>query len=309
MNKYATLQKPVIIAVSSAWANKRYGVLQLSSTSATHFYLNPNIPEVHYILSVYANFINPTPALEIQREACSSQIDEQMRNRHTIESLLSVNPQHYEQINFTTQATLLEVTAPNGWYYRKCNACNIKVSENSDISLCPNHGPQPTPNYRYCFKAVIDDGTATATLTCFSPEAHTFVPDCNMLLASTEDKDTHHVPLALKQAEGQTYIFQYRFGKKARPGYPNFTLTAVLKNTAPPLLALPSAETAASPPAEVLELPSNSKKDTPDTEEPSASTKDTAKDEAHNSEAKKEPLKRPLFQETNTEAKKARQDK
>ncbi|GKD26146.1 DNA helicase, partial [Tanacetum coccineum] len=143
----AIAQKPVIIAVSSAWANKRYGVLQLSSTSATHFYLNPNIPEVHYILSVYANFINPTPALEIQREACSSQIDEQMRNCHTIESLLSVNPQHYEQINFTTQAALLEVTAPNGWYYRKCNACNIKVSENSDISLCPNHGPQPTPNY------------------------------------------------------------------------------------------------------------------------------------------------------------------
>ncbi|GJY66481.1 DNA helicase, partial [Tanacetum coccineum] len=258
MNEYATLQKPVIIAVSSAWENKRYGVLQLSSTSATHFYLNPNIPEVHYILSVYANFINPTPALEIQREACSSQIDEQMRNCHTIESLLSVNPQHYEQINFTTQAALLEVTAPNGWYYRKCNACNIKVSENSDISLCPNHGPQPTPNYGYCFKAVIHDGTATTTLTCFSPEAHTFVPDCNMLLASTEDKDTHHVPLALKQAEGQTYIFQYRFGKKARPGYPNFTLTAVLKNTAPPLLALPSAETAASPPAKKIhQIPKN----------------------------------------------------
>nr|GEX02503.1 hypothetical protein [Tanacetum cinerariifolium] len=29
MNEYATLQKPVIIAVSSAWANKRYGDMQI----------------------------------------------------------------------------------------------------------------------------------------------------------------------------------------------------------------------------------------------------------------------------------------
>ncbi|GJS70163.1 DNA helicase [Tanacetum coccineum] len=54
MNEYATLQKPVIIAA-----------LQLSATSATHYYLNPNIPEANYILSVYADLIDPTPALEI----------------------------------------------------------------------------------------------------------------------------------------------------------------------------------------------------------------------------------------------------
>ncbi|GKF64008.1 hypothetical protein Tco_0187456 [Tanacetum coccineum] len=95
MDEYEKLQKPVIIAVSSAWANKRYGELQLSATSATHYYLNPKILEVDYILSVYKDLIDPTPALEIQREPCSSQLDEQMRNRHTIESLLNVNPQHY----------------------------------------------------------------------------------------------------------------------------------------------------------------------------------------------------------------------
>nr|GEU73401.1 hypothetical protein [Tanacetum cinerariifolium] len=121
----------------------------------------------------------------------------------------------------------------------------------------------PEANYIlsvYCFKAIIDDETAIATLTCFSLKAHTFVPDCNMILASAEDKDTYHVPIALMQAEGQTYIFQYRFGKKAKLGYPNFTLDAVLKIIAPTPLALPPAYTTASPTAEVLELPSSSKK-------------------------------------------------
>ncbi|GKB81430.1 DNA helicase [Tanacetum coccineum] len=303
MDEYEKLQKPVIIAVSSAWANKRYGELQLSATSATHYYLNPNIPEVDYILSVYKDLINPTPALEIQREPCTNQLDEQMRNRHTIESLLNVNPQHYQHISFTTEAILLEVTAPNGWYYRKCNACNIKVADNSDISQCQNHGLQPTPNYGYCFKAVVDDGTATTTITCFSPEAHTFVPDCNTMVTSVEDKDTYHVPTALKQVEGQTYIFQYRFGKKARPGYPNFTLDAVLNSTGPTLLALPSTETTASPAAAVLDLPTSSNTITSDAK------KDNIKEQIDNPEGKKTPVKRGLFQEAETDAKKPRHDK
>ncbi|GKE46943.1 hypothetical protein Tco_1478201 [Tanacetum coccineum] len=156
-----------------------------------HYYLNPNILEANYILSVYADLIDPTPALEIQRERCSSQLDEQMRNRHKIESLLSVNPQHYQ----------------------------------------------------------------------------------------------------------------------ARLGYPNFTLDVVLKATAPPLLALPSAETTTSSTAEVLELPSSSEKSTPDTKEPSPSTKDNVEEQTDNPGGKKKPVKRTLFQEADTQAKKPRQDK
>ncbi|GKD09449.1 DNA helicase [Tanacetum coccineum] len=95
MEEYAKLQKPVIIVVSSAWATKKYGGLQLSATLATHYYINPNIPEANYILGVYADLINPIPTLEIQKAPYTSQEEEQMRNRHTIESLLSVNPDHY----------------------------------------------------------------------------------------------------------------------------------------------------------------------------------------------------------------------
>ncbi|GKA36784.1 retrovirus-related pol polyprotein from transposon TNT 1-94 [Tanacetum coccineum] len=234
MNEYVKLEKHVIIVVSSAWATKIFG-------------------EANHILNVYADLIDPTPALEIQREPCTSQLDEQMRNRHTIETLLSVNPQQYQQIRFTTEATLLEITAPNGWY---------------------------------CFKAVIDDGTATTTITCFIPEAHTFVPDCNTVVTSAEDKDTYHVPVALKQAED-----------------------AVLNATAPPLLALPSAETTTSHAAEVLEQPSSSNKITPDTEEPSPSTKDNVEEQIDNPEGKKKTVKRSLFQQADTQAKKPRQDK
>ncbi|GJU97120.1 DNA helicase [Tanacetum coccineum] len=257
VDEYTKLQKPVIIAVSSGWATKKYGGLELIATSATHYYINPNIREANYILDVYADLINPIPTLEIQKAPYKNQEEEQMRNRHTIESLLSVNPDHYKRIRFTTEATILEIIAPNGWFYKKCTMCNFKVSENTDIPQCHNHGPQPIPNYGYCFKAVVDDGTATTTITCFSPEAHTFVPECNAIVTSAQSHDTNHIPPALKEVEGQTYIFKYHFGQKANPGNPKFTLDAALKPTATPLLALPETKSTTSPSAEKLEEHSN----------------------------------------------------
>ncbi|GJV43117.1 nucleic acid-binding, OB-fold protein [Tanacetum coccineum] len=279
INEYAKMQKPVIIALSSAWASKKYG-----------------------------DFINPIPALEIQRQPYGSDAEEQMRNRYTIEALLSVNPQHYEQIRFTTEATLLQIIAPNGWYYRKCSACNVKVAEDPAVSQCHNHGPQPIPNYGYCFKAIVDDGTATATITCFSPEAHTFVPDCNTIVNTIEDKDTYHVPLPLKQAEGHAYIFKYHFGKKAKPGNPNFTLDAVFKPVTEPLLALPSTEAVSSPPAEILEEPSSHSDQTAETTETTSSAKNNMQAVAEDSEAKNKTAKRGLFQEAQPQQKKPRQE-
>ncbi|GJV02440.1 hypothetical protein Tco_1336009, partial [Tanacetum coccineum] len=98
----------------------------------------------------------------------------------------------------------------------------------------------------YCFKAIIDDGTATATLICFSPEAHTFVPDCNTVLTSTEDKDTY------------------------QPSYLSPRTHSVIE------------------------------KSTPDTKEPSPSTKDNVEEKTDNPGGKKKPVKRTLFQEADT---------
>nr|GEU49522.1 helitron helicase-like domain-containing protein [Tanacetum cinerariifolium] len=155
-----------------------------------------------------------------------------------------------EGARFTTEATILEITAPNGWYYKKGTACNIKMPDDSSIANCQDHGPQPIANYGYCFRAIIDDGTATETITCFSPEAHTFVPECNTVIASLNNQDMDTIPAALKETENQTYIFQYHFGKKATIENPAFTLDAVFKPNPQPLLTLPGTEQTTPPPVE-----------------------------------------------------------
>ncbi|GKB03919.1 hypothetical protein Tco_0832062 [Tanacetum coccineum] len=175
--------------------------------------------------------------------------------------------------------------------------------------MCHNHGPQPIPNYGYCFTAIINDGTATATVTCFSPEAYTFVPDCNTVVNTTEDKDTTHVPIVLTQTEGHTYIFQFRFGQQAKPGFPNFTLDAVLQPVAEPLLALPAAaENIKSPATQVLEEASIDKNPITTDKGASNSAKGDVQPPNQPPEEKAKKTRRGLFQDSNTQGKKPRQD-
>ncbi|GKD94438.1 hypothetical protein Tco_1374275, partial [Tanacetum coccineum] len=93
------------------------------------------------------DFINPIAALEIQRQPCATDEQEQMQNQYSVESLLNVNPQHYQRVRFTTEATIIQVNATRGWYYKKCIACNMKVIVESSDPQYADHGPQPTTNY------------------------------------------------------------------------------------------------------------------------------------------------------------------
>nr|GEV62190.1 hypothetical protein [Tanacetum cinerariifolium] len=262
------MEKPVVIVVSSTWVTKRYEGLQLIATPATYYYLNPNILEVHHILNVYANFINLIATLQIQRQPCNIDQKEQMRNRYSIELLLNVNLQHYKRIKFTTEAIVLEVSAAKGWY---------------------------------CFRAIIDDGTVTTTINCFSPEAHNFVTECNEVVNVVENKDTRHLPDALKQVENSTYIFQYYFGKGARPGDPDFNLDDAFKPTTQPLLSLPRS------PPEILQQTSSIIATTAKKDDPSPSTDDVDKELHTNLEETKKTAKKELFTNKKVPKKKPRQ--
>ncbi|GJZ83944.1 DNA helicase [Tanacetum coccineum] len=198
-------------------------------------------------------------------------------------------------VRFTTAATILEIIAPNGWFYRKCAACNTKVADDSSIANCPDHGPQPIPNYGYCFRAVIDDGTGTARITCFSPKAHTFVPECNQVIAGLDAQELEEIPAILKEAEGKTYIFQYRFGQRAKPGNPAFVLTTTFQLSSPPMLTLPISEATTPPSTETLQQITSSMKEPTERPAESSSTKDSNQATQTEGEKKTSKIMRQLF--------------
>nr|GEX03438.1 ATP-dependent DNA helicase PIF1-like [Tanacetum cinerariifolium]GEX14622.1 ATP-dependent DNA helicase PIF1-like [Tanacetum cinerariifolium] len=108
-----------------------------------------------------------------------------------------------------------------------------------------------------CKTAIVYNHFSMSTHNTISPEAHTFTPNYNVLVNTVENKDTRSLPDALKALENATYIFQYRFGQKAKPGRPNFSLDVVFSASPRPLLRLPLPVSATSPPQELLEQTSS----------------------------------------------------
>ncbi|GJV93168.1 DNA helicase [Tanacetum coccineum] len=175
--------------------------LQLSGTSATHYYLNPNIPETYHIKEQYQQLANTVPILNIDNQRHQNQEEEKHRNRFPLATLLEVNPQNYQRARFTSHATIYKISTQNKWYYERCTECRNQVIPGDLIPTCKNHGPQPTPTYSYCFKAIIGDGSGTISLTCFSNQVNSLIKDCNELLAELSDKNPYHLPSALKELE------------------------------------------------------------------------------------------------------------
>ncbi|GJX68714.1 putative reverse transcriptase domain-containing protein [Tanacetum coccineum] len=70
--------------------------LQLSGTSATHYYLNPNIHETYHIKERYQQATNTTPILNINNQRYEDLEQEKNRNRFLLATLLKVDPQNYQ---------------------------------------------------------------------------------------------------------------------------------------------------------------------------------------------------------------------
>ncbi|GKE43388.1 hypothetical protein Tco_1470672, partial [Tanacetum coccineum] len=60
---------------------------------------------------------------------------------------------------------------------------------------------RPRTSVDYSLQAIISDGSATISVTCFSDQANTLTRDCNELLSELIDKDPYRLPSTLKELE------------------------------------------------------------------------------------------------------------
>ncbi|GJT40020.1 DNA helicase [Tanacetum coccineum] len=116
------------------------------------------------------------------------------------------------------------------------NACGHKVKQQPPFPMCKDHGPQTKALYSYCFKAIVGDGSATVSITCFSDQANSLTRDCNDVLAELSDNDPYHLPMSLKELEGTTHTFQFYFDTGSTDKRPDFVSDTVFK---PPTPLLP----------------------------------------------------------------------
>ncbi|GJY86885.1 hypothetical protein Tco_0500911 [Tanacetum coccineum] len=110
------MQKPVIIAVSSCKVTEYARNLQLTATSTTFYYLNPEIPELGHLFAEFTTKYDLKPLLEISKTRYKDLEKEKTRNRFPISTLLQKNPDSYKAVRFTSEATITRINTGRDWY-------------------------------------------------------------------------------------------------------------------------------------------------------------------------------------------------
>ncbi|GJX79269.1 nucleic acid-binding, OB-fold protein [Tanacetum coccineum] len=223
------MPKPVIFAVSSCKVSEYGGILQLLATSATHYYMNPEIPELQELHAQFAARYDLHPLLEISKTKSKDPSQEKDRNRFPLSTLLQQNPDSYKGVRFTAYATIAGINTNRDWYYEACSKCARKVIDVNGPVDCPDHGPQPNPSYRYNFKAFLSDQSATATFTFFTPNGDVMTKhECSELVKKYNNPDPRDFPPEILSLKGHQHIFQFHYNPYCEMGRIDFYFDDIL---------------------------------------------------------------------------------
>ncbi|PWA80597.1 replication protein A 70 kDa DNA-binding subunit [Artemisia annua] len=224
-----TLERPILIAISSCRVTRFRNNLQLSSTPASYYYINPRIPQLEEYRAQYREVFNLKTPLEIVRQPYKDREKEKFRNRFPLALLLGETPKTYEGVRFTCEGTITNIHTSKDWYYPSCTTCTLKAQYDDCIYDCKIHGALAYPAHRYNFKASLTDGTTTATITFFTPKANDIVGiDCPSLLASLNYPDPRNIPEKIQAIVGKKHIFQFIFNTSSKQPTPEFIFIGLL---------------------------------------------------------------------------------
>ncbi|PWA97527.1 nucleic acid-binding, OB-fold protein [Artemisia annua] len=221
------MEHPVVIAASSCWAKRHAGVIQLSSTPATSIYLNPEVPTAEHIQEVYKELMGSAPPMQLQTTEGTSVQDRGRRQTMTLAAIMGAAIQNTMQQHFVTDAVIVKIDESKGWYFNRCRSCGNPVEEYMPHRHCHEPGTVPQPNYSYCFRATLADVTGSIVVACYSPAAHSLVPNITEVLT-----------------------FQLHLGKGSRRGYPNFILdhaSEISPTASPERFVDPEVESSSTP--------------------------------------------------------------
>ncbi|GJZ36361.1 hypothetical protein Tco_0582552 [Tanacetum coccineum] len=109
--------------------------LQLSGTFATHYYLNPNIPEAHQIRKMHTQLTYVVPILDIESQHFKDLKQERTRNRFPLSVQLGVNPQNYQRYAHYVRVTGLIGRIEKNFFQKWPQKASRAEDREKDIAL------------------------------------------------------------------------------------------------------------------------------------------------------------------------------
>ncbi|XP_038701879.1 replication protein A 70 kDa DNA-binding subunit D-like [Tripterygium wilfordii] len=207
-----TKEQPYIVIVTSTIVKIFNGQHYLSSTGATKFYINLDIPESKSLLesrgskSVDLTMFAPnTTRLSIQ-----DQMESNRKNIYELTSMLP--PKNVNNIVVVTLcAEIVEVQNKLGWYYFSCENCKRKLEKSDNVYRCePCHRDSVFPNTSYKVIVLVKDETGETTLTMFDREVQQLIGISAPQLISHYGFSIRDLPTQFDTLRGRTFIFQLK---------------------------------------------------------------------------------------------------
>ncbi|CAH1416411.1 unnamed protein product [Lactuca virosa] len=144
-----TAPAPVIVAITSVKISTYAGTLRLGTSSATHIYMNPPIPETKPLIDSYNTlpespiFLDPPiPLSEIIQKSHSDLSDKTL----------------------ITKASIVEYIFSDSWYHVQCPKCKITTFKQGKNWFCPSDGILDSPSSTFKLNAIIKDKSYSMTV-------------------------------------------------------------------------------------------------------------------------------------------------
>ncbi|PWA94580.1 hypothetical protein CTI12_AA059010 [Artemisia annua] len=203
------LERPIIIAVSSFRVTKFLKRdLQLTSTPATYYYINPDIPDLQQYKAAYKALYQEKEPLCVTRYRLNDTEQEQQKNRILFQQLFSHKAASYKGVRFTCEATITKVNTSRGWYYTSCCVCINKVTYENGNYKCKTHGVIPAPNYRNHTFQFHYNTTSNPGVTEFVMDEVFGITDKAKELSSDMSGTTHLAKIENVEQKGDTTVLQ-----------------------------------------------------------------------------------------------------
>ncbi|XP_065872856.1 replication protein A 70 kDa DNA-binding subunit B-like isoform X2 [Euphorbia lathyris] len=199
---------PVIVAFVAMIVKPFNDTSTLNSTTATKFYINPEIPEVDHIVN---SLNDKSPKLlKITKEAVILKDIESEKNNNckSIQQLLELDIHVEKATKYTCKAKIKEIDCSDGWWYRACQRCKSGLQNYEEKVWCKKCGEvTQLPIHWYKLTIIAEDKTGISPFVLFGHLAAKLIgiPASNL---TATFKDRYEMSSIMSKICGLDKVFQ-----------------------------------------------------------------------------------------------------
>uniref|UniRef100_A0A166EQD1 Replication factor A C-terminal domain-containing protein n=1 Tax=Daucus carota subsp. sativus TaxID=79200 RepID=A0A166EQD1_DAUCS len=260
MESMAPLQDAAVFVIITGLLAKQYSgnSIILSSGDPTKCYFNLDYDPLKELMgNIQAITGHSSTSLPPPTKKRFVSTEDNIIADATIQTILDAQlPDDKKVMRFVCEATIVDISKYDGWYYNSCPTCPRTIRFEHGNLYC-DECTKETGDYvqRYKITIHVKDDTAKTTFTLFNKEAQRLIgaPIQTIIAEIGQDKITSDIPVLVKNVKGKKCVFEVKvtiFNLDGREGYTVARLSEVTDQ--PP--------STSNPPETLMDSPRKKKK-------------------------------------------------